>query len=70
MLSIIVPVFEEEKTLVELQRQIASVCSENDIDYELIFVDDGSCDQSWEIIRQLSQKFRQGGGADSRHEGG
>ena len=59
MLSIIVPVFEEEKTLVELQRQVPSVCSENDIDYELIFVDDGSCDQSWEIIRQLSQEHRE-----------
>ncbi len=59
MLSIIVPVFEEEKTLVELQRQIASVCRENDIDYELIFVDDGSRDQSWEIIRELSQEHRE-----------
>ena len=59
MLSIIVPVFEEEKTLVELQRQIASICRENDIDYELIFVDDGSRDQSWEIIRELSQEHRE-----------
>ncbi len=59
MLSIIVPVFDEQESLAELYRQVDAVCKENSIDYELIFIDDGSKDKSWEIIQQLSHENQQ-----------
>ncbi len=54
LLSIIVPVMNEEESLNELQRQIQAACSEAGIPYELIFIDDGSTDQSWSIIQELA----------------
>lgn len=55
LLSIIVPVMNEEESLGELQRQIQTSCSEAEIPYELIFIDDGSTDQSWTIIQELAR---------------
>ncbi|MCA8993791.1 MAG: glycosyltransferase family 2 protein [Planctomycetaceae bacterium] len=56
MLSIVVPVFNEVESLEELHRQIQDVAEKNDIEYELVFVDDGSDDGSWRIIRKISKK--------------
>lgn len=56
-LSIIVPLFNEEESLPELMAWIARVCAENRFAYEVIFVDDGSTDDSWNIIRQLAVQF-------------
>jgi len=56
MLSIVIPVFNEEESLVELHRQIDEACSSNEIDFEIIFVDDGSTDGSWQIVRQLADQ--------------
>ena len=53
-LSIIVPVYNEAESLVELHGQIAQVAAENSYDIEIIFVDDGSRDRSWAEIRQLA----------------
>lgn len=53
-LSIVVPVYNEEASLKELSNWIAKVTGEALIQYELIFIDDGSNDASWEIIKQLS----------------
>ena len=53
--SIVIPVFEEEESLVELTEWIDKVCKEHSIEYETIFVDDGSRDKSWEIICDLCQ---------------
>lgn len=58
MLSIIVPVLNEQETLVELHRQIESVCQQNQIDYELVFIDDGSTDNSWKTIQEISEKHQ------------
>jgi len=55
VLSIIVPVFNEEESLAELRRQIEASCSKNEIEYEIIFIDDGSRDQSWSIIAGLAR---------------
>ncbi len=55
MLSIIVPVYNEEGSLRELHGEIASVCREHAIEVELIFVDDGSTDGSWAIVEDLSE---------------
>ena len=52
-LSIIIPVFNEAESLVELHSQIVRVASEQSIDLEVIFIDDGSRDESWKEIQKL-----------------
>ena len=54
MLSIIVPVFNEEESLAELRSQISASCTASQIEYEVIFIDDGSSDSSWSIIEKLA----------------
>lgn len=53
-LSIVVPVFNEAESLPELHRQIRVACEAARIEYEVIFVDDGSRDGSWPAIRALA----------------
>ena len=53
-LSIIVPVFNEEGSLEELHRQITSVETETNQVFEIIFVDDGSKDNSWNILKEIA----------------
>ena len=55
-LSIIIPLFNEEESLEELNEAIEKVVSKTDIDYEVIYIDDGSTDNSWNIITNLSEK--------------
>ncbi|MFQ5733523.1 MAG: glycosyltransferase family 2 protein [Planctomycetaceae bacterium] len=55
MLTIIVPVYNEEDSLRELHREIVDVCNANDVAVEVIFIDDGSRDGSWGVIEELSQ---------------
>ena len=55
-ISVVIPLFNEAESLPELHAWIAKVMQTNDLSYELIFVDDGSIDNSWEIITQLSQQ--------------
>lgn len=50
-LSIVVPVFNEEANILPLTREIQSVFIGAGYDYELVFVDDGSSDNTWEKIR-------------------
>lgn len=52
--SIVVPVYNEEGNVAELHREIREVCDQNKYDYEIIFVDDGSSDQTGKICRTLS----------------
>ena len=54
-LSIVIPLLNEEESLTELSHWIAGVMASHGISYEIIFIDDGSTDSSWEIIRQLSE---------------
>jgi glycosyltransferase involved in cell wall biosynthesis len=56
MLSIVIPVLNEEGSLLELYRQIDASCSASAIDVEVVFVDDGSTDGSWELIRQIAER--------------
>ena len=58
LLSIIIPVLDEQDSLVELHSQIETVCQQNQLQYELIFIDDGSTDGSWKIIQELSEKHQ------------
>ncbi|MEX2379803.1 MAG: glycosyltransferase family 2 protein, partial [Vicingaceae bacterium] len=53
-ISIVIPLFNEEESLTELFEWIKKVMHENDFTYEVIFVDDGSKDKSWEVIEALS----------------
>ncbi|MEI8019846.1 MAG: glycosyltransferase family 2 protein [Schlesneria sp.] len=52
-LSIIIPVFNEAESLVELNSQIARVASEQSLDLDVIYIDDGSRDGSWIEIQKL-----------------
>jgi len=55
-LSIIIPLLNEEESLQELHNWIISVMKANNYSYEIIFIDDGSTDNSWPIIEQLSDE--------------
>lgn len=55
-LSIVIPLLNEEESLPELSAWIEKVMQENNYSYEIIFVDDGSTDRSWEIITKLRNK--------------
>lgn len=55
-ISIVIPLLNEEESLNELYRWIASVMQSNGFLYELIFIDDGSTDGSWKIIKKLSEE--------------
>jgi len=52
-ISVVIPLYNEEESLPELYNWIKRVMQENGFSYEIIFVDDGSTDASWEIIKQL-----------------
>ena len=54
-LSIVIPLYNEEESLPELAEWIRRVVEENNFTYEVLFVDDGSKDDSWKVIRQISQ---------------
>src|SRR5215213_4616379 len=55
-LSIVIPLFDEAESLPELSEWIAKVMQENNYSYEIIMVDDGSRDNSWEVIGALSRQ--------------
>lgn len=52
-LSVVIPLLNEEKSLGELYDRIKKVCEEEGIWYEIWFVDDGSTDNSWQIISEF-----------------
>ena len=58
-ISVIVPLFNEEESLPELFAWIKRVMDTNDFTYEVIFVNDGSTDRSWNVIEELAEKFEQ-----------
>lgn len=55
-ISVVIPLLNEEESLNELHDWIKQVMEEHDFSYEVIFVDDGSTDSSWEVIKQLRNK--------------
>lgn len=54
MLSIVVPVFNEKQTIRTLRDEIDAVAKEQGYDLDIVFVDDGSTDESWQRISELS----------------
>lgn len=55
-LSIVIPLLNEEESIIELHDWIAQVMQSNRFLYELLFIDDGSTDNSWSIIEALATK--------------
>lgn len=55
-ISVVIPLLDEEESLPELFAWIEKVMNENYFSYEVIFVDDGSKDNSWKIISDLKSK--------------
>ena len=55
-ITIVVPLFNEDESIPELYAWIKRVMLEHNFSYEVLFVDDGSTDQSWSIIQKLSQE--------------
>lgn len=58
-ISVVIPLLNEEESLNELYDWIAKVMQSNHYSYEILFIDDGSTDNSWKIIEELSQKDTQ-----------
>ena len=56
-ISVVVPLYNEEESLPELHAWIKRVMDENKFSYEIIFVNDGSKDRSWEVIEKLAKEF-------------
>ncbi|MBK7306497.1 MAG: glycosyltransferase family 2 protein [Chitinophagaceae bacterium] len=52
-LSIVIPLFNEDESLPELTAWIEKVMLQNNFSYEIILIDDGSTDNSWQVIEQL-----------------
>lgn len=55
-ISIVVPLYNEDESLPHLIEWIERVMNENNFSYEVLLIDDGSKDNSWAVIEQLSQK--------------
>ena len=55
-ISVVIPLYNEDESLPELHAWIERVMNENGFTYEVIFVNDGSTDRSWEVIEQLSKE--------------
>ena len=55
-ISVVIPLYNEAESLPELAAWIERVMTDHDFTYEVIFVDDGSTDDSWKVIRDLTKK--------------
>lgn len=56
MISVVIPVFNEQDSLVTLHEELARAAHDAGLRFEILFVDDGSTDDSWHVIRALSEK--------------
>ena len=54
-ISVVVPLFNEDESLAELEAWIRKVMQENNFSYEIMMVDDGSTDNSWKVVQGLSE---------------
>lgn len=55
-LSIVIPLYNEDESIDELHSKIVSSLSNSSLNYEIIFIDDGSSDNSWNIIKDITKR--------------
>ena len=55
-ISVVVPLYNEAESLPELAEWIERVMNENNFTYEVLMINDGSSDNSWQVIKELSEK--------------
>ena len=55
-LSIVIPLYNEDKSIEELNSSIVNVINNMDLIYEIIYIDDGSNDSSWGVIKKIGKK--------------
>lgn len=58
-ISVVIPLLNEEESLQELYSWIAKVMQSNSYEYEVLFIDDGSTDTSWNVIEKLTNEHAQ-----------
>jgi glycosyltransferase involved in cell wall biosynthesis len=58
MLSLVIPVYNEQESLKALHEEIAAVAAREGLDVEVLFIDDGSKDGSWQLIADLAREHR------------
>lgn len=58
-ISVVIPLLNEEESLPELHQWIQKVMNENNFSYEIIFIDDGSTDNSWNVIQGICKQNSQ-----------
>lgn len=59
LVSIVIPLYNEHESLPELTRWINDVMVNSDLAYEIVYVDDGSTDGSWDVIEELKKQYSQ-----------
>ncbi|WP_455075878.1 glycosyltransferase family 2 protein, partial [Porphyromonas catoniae] len=55
-ISVVIPLYNEAESLPELEAWISRVMQANGFSYEIIFINDGSTDNSWDVIQALRQR--------------
>ena len=55
-LSIVIPLYNEDESIDELHSKIVSSLSNSSLNYEIIFIDDGSSDNSWNVIKDVTKR--------------
>lgn len=58
-ISVVIPLYNEEESLPELAEWIQRMMNENGFSFEIIFIDDGSTDNSWNVIKKLKKRFKE-----------
>ena len=54
-ISVVIPLFNEDESIAELYDWIRKVMEDHEFSYEVIFVDDGSTDRSWQVLEEMSE---------------
>ena len=52
-ISVVIPLLNEQDSIEELHDWIVTVMLSNQLSYEILFIDDGSTDNSWEVIQKI-----------------
>lgn len=58
-ISVVIPLLNEDESIPELAQWIDKVMTDNNFSYEIVFIDDGSTDSSWDIIKKMSLESTQ-----------